>query len=586
MDDNERCRPAEMANDDEREAKRIRLDKAAMPTPTKRLDSKGDLYLVVGSDIRAGDPSTFLVCSKALARASPVFDKMLFGPFAESRPSTESSKQDSAWIVHLPGDEPAHFEVVLNILHCNFKKVAQRLSIPLLSGLAAFADKYDCIEIFRPWVNEWIPDLEPEGVYEEKLTLHIAWHFGCISTFEYALRAITEQSSISEDGRISIVPEALMKFNADGEEIAAMPQDLDTYLGDLIPMEIVDQIKDHRAKSVLGMMEPFVTLHDDLANGHRRCPIPGDQDECDSMLLGSLIRSFRRTTLGQPSKDAVQQYRGSVIDLEGKLGGFDLMTLRIFLSIVHGCFQDVPKELDVQDLGALLVIVDKYDALPIIRPWVKGWLETPRERWAAEGYSSHLVCYAWMTGHRAIFEKEARNAVYAEKVEPDFQFYDHEALVPPDLFEFLRKLREDILRTIMKPYLDLYRELTSGKPPAWIRDFGKCPDVHCESVMLGSLMLGFCRSGLDLTQKEFTYHNEFNGLKNLKKKLKDIKLLTYKRHDACERLLYARRLESLQYENKLVTGADIVRHEHLEHLQRQAKKTGLDEDNQASGVKH
>ncbi|KAJ0347663.1 hypothetical protein COL154_010775 [Colletotrichum chrysophilum] len=255
MDDNERCRPAEMANDDERETKRIRLDKAAIPTPTKILDSKGDLYLVVGSDIRAGDPSTFLVCSKALARASPVFDKMLFGPFAESH-------------------------------------------------------------------------LEPEDIYEAKLTLHIALHFGCIPTFEYALWSITSRSSISKDGRLSIVPEPFMNFNARGEEIAAMPQDLDKYLGDLIPMEIVDQIKDHRAKSVLGMMEPFVTLHDDLANGHRRCSIPGDQDECDSMLLGSLIRSFRRTTLGQPSKDAVQQYRGSVLDLEGKLEEFDLMTLR------------------------------------------------------------------------------------------------------------------------------------------------------------------------------------------------------------------------------------------------------------------
>ncbi|KAK1843019.1 hypothetical protein CCHR01_14361 [Colletotrichum chrysophilum] len=335
MDDNERCRPAEMANDDEREAKRIRLDKAAIPTPTKILDSKGDLYLVVGSDIRASDPSTFLVCSKALARASPVFDKMLFGPFAESRPSTESSKQDSVWI-----------------------KVAQRLSIPLLSGLVAIADKYDCIEIFRPWVNYWLPDLEPEDIYEAKLTLHIALHFGCIPTFEYALWSITSRSSISKDGQLSIVPEPFMNFNARGEEIAAMPQDLDKYLGDLIPMEIVDQIKDHRAKSVLGMMEPFVTLHDDLANGHRRCSIPGDQDECNSMLLGSLIRSFRRTTLGQPSKDAVQQYRGSVLDLEGKLEEFDLMTLRSHdhLSECHKDLQERRMMIDKYASGSAVVL--------------------------------------------------------------------------------------------------------------------------------------------------------------------------------------------------------------------------------------
>ncbi|KAJ5017601.1 hypothetical protein K4K57_008198 [Colletotrichum sp. SAR 10_99] len=512
MDDNERRRPAEMADDDEREAKRIRLDKAPMPTPSKTFDSKGDLYLVVGSNIRAGDPSTFLVCSKALARASPVFDKMLFGPLAEPRPSTESSKQDSAWIVHLPEDEPAHFEVVLNILHCNFKEVPQDFSFLLLSGIVAVADKYDCIEIFRPWIDVWITDVELEDVYEAKLALHIAWHLGCISTFREALLVITEQSFISEDGHIFIFPKGFPDLNEDGEEIAAEPQGLEKYLGDLIPLEAVDQIKDHRAKVVIEIMNPFVTLHDDLANGQRRCSTPDDHDECDNMLLGSLVRSFRQTTLREPSKDAVQQYRGSVIDLEGNLDGVNLMTLRShdrssecyrdlqkrrmemrkFDSIfkrsiavvllpqqiehlqrqavksgwILSCFQNVPKELDIQDLGVLLVIVDKYDALPSIRPWVKGWLETPRERWSAEGYSSHLVCYAWLTGCRAIFQQEARNAVYVEKIEPDFHFFDHEALITPDLSEFLRKLKDDILRTIMKPYLDLHRGLTSGEPHA------------------------------------------------------------------------------------------------------------------------
>ncbi|KAI8267569.1 hypothetical protein K4K56_004477 [Colletotrichum sp. SAR 10_98] len=294
MDDNERRRPAEMADDDEREAKRIRLDKAPMPTPSKTFDSKGDLYLVVG--IRAGDPSTFLVCSKVLARASPVFDKMLFGPFAESRPSTESSKQDSAWIVHLP-------------------------------------------ETNRP-ILRWY--LELEDVYEAKLALHIAWHLGCISTFREALLVITEQSFISEDGHIFIFPKGFPNLNEDGEEIAAEPQGLEKYLGDLIPLEAVDQIKDHRAKVVIEIMNPFVTLHDDLANGQRRCSTPDDHDECDNMLLGSLIRSFRQTTLREPSKDAVQQYRGSVIDLEGNLDGVNLMTLRSH-DRSSECYRDLQK---------------------------------------------------------------------------------------------------------------------------------------------------------------------------------------------------------------------------------------------------
>ncbi|KAF4420404.1 hypothetical protein CFRS1_v015485 [Colletotrichum fructicola] len=139
MDDNGRRRPVVIVDDDEPVAKRIRLDKAVMPTPTPTpttiFDSKGDLHLVVGSDVRDRDPSTFLVCSKALARASPVFEKMLFGPFAESRSSPESSKQEPAWVVHLPEDDPDHMEAVLNILHFNFKEIPRRFTPPIFSGM-------------------------------------------------------------------------------------------------------------------------------------------------------------------------------------------------------------------------------------------------------------------------------------------------------------------------------------------------------------------------------------------------------------------------------------------------------------------
>ncbi|KAI8175181.1 hypothetical protein K4K51_007759 [Colletotrichum sp. SAR 10_75] len=227
-------------DDDEREAKRIRLDKAVMPTPTPTtiFDSKGDLHLVVGSDVRAGDPSTFLVCSRTLARASPVFDKMLFGPFVEARPSPELSKQESAWVVHLPEDDPNHLGVVLNILHCNFKMVPQNFSSPLLSGMVAVADKYDCIEIFRPWVSSCIPSLDYDHFHNPKFVLHIAWHLGCIDTFRQALLAIIEHSFISEMDEIFIFtrPQSTGRMPPWEE-----PQDLHEYLGNLVPMEVVGE---------------------------------------------------------------------------------------------------------------------------------------------------------------------------------------------------------------------------------------------------------------------------------------------------------------------------------------------------------
>lgn len=110
----------------------------------------------------------------------------------------------------------------------------------------------------------------------------------------------------------------------------------------------------------------------------------------------------------------------------------------IFLNIVHGCFKDVPTKLHIQELCALVVVVEKYDALPIIRPWVKEWMEQAAE-WSDIGYSSHLVCLAWVTGHRAIFENNVRNVIYncygsEQELFHDFQFFDHEALHPPGLF--------------------------------------------------------------------------------------------------------------------------------------------------------
>ncbi|KAF5510771.1 hypothetical protein CGCS363_v002496 [Colletotrichum siamense] len=323
MDDNRRRRPVVIVDDDEPEAKRIRFDKAVMltPTPTTIFDSKGDLHLVVGSDVRDGDPSTFLVCSKTLARASPVFDRMLFGPFAESRPSSESSKQEPAWVVHLPEDDPDHMEAVLNILHFNFKDIPRRFTPPIFSGMIVIADKYDCIGIFKLWVTSCMPHALFGHRISPKFALHIAWQLGDIRKFKIAMAVIVDQSFISGDDRISIVPKA---WNEDEEASEAGPQDLCKYLGELVPEEIIDQIRDQRAKLINAAMEPFIMLHEDLANSRQRCPIPAHQEECDKMLLGSLIRSFRKTVIEEATRDAARRYRGTILDLQKSLDSVEL----------------------------------------------------------------------------------------------------------------------------------------------------------------------------------------------------------------------------------------------------------------------
>ncbi|KAK8112319.1 uncharacterized protein PG998_008776 [Apiospora kogelbergensis] len=139
------------------------------------IDPDGDLYLKVGvaklkkeagdsiaadtknaanspDEKKNGDspPTTFRVCSRALARASPVWRKMLYGGFAESKP------KDGDWIVELPDDDVPAIEFFLSAIHARFDKIPAFDSLPDLSWLymvSVVADKYDTIRFLRPWAK-------------------------------------------------------------------------------------------------------------------------------------------------------------------------------------------------------------------------------------------------------------------------------------------------------------------------------------------------------------------------------------------------------------------------------------------------
>ncbi|KAI1388138.1 uncharacterized protein F4822DRAFT_303427 [Hypoxylon trugodes] len=135
------------------------------------IDPDGDLNLVVGSR----DSRTFVVCSKALARASPVWKTLLYGGFAESiQPDRSTGKE---WIVNLPDDDAAAVQIILNILHYRFDEIP-------ISAHTILSDKYDLTRLLRPWVRGWRDGLA-ECVKTETLTVFgieclswITWELG------------------------------------------------------------------------------------------------------------------------------------------------------------------------------------------------------------------------------------------------------------------------------------------------------------------------------------------------------------------------------------------------------------------------
>ena len=120
------------------------------------LDRDGDLTLAVGPD-----SCEFLVCSRALSRASPVFKAMLNGNhrWQESRPNVGSQ----LWVVSLPDDSPQSTKILLDIIHGRFAHIPREFAglehEHLLHDVLLFADKYDMTKLLQPWAQGWVSAL-------------------------------------------------------------------------------------------------------------------------------------------------------------------------------------------------------------------------------------------------------------------------------------------------------------------------------------------------------------------------------------------------------------------------------------------
>ncbi|KAI1343205.1 hypothetical protein F5Y15DRAFT_227802 [Xylariaceae sp. FL0016] len=122
-----------------------------MLSPTKQFDPRGDLTILVGD----GDTrQSFLVCAKSLARASDVWEKMLFGQFAESQAQVQS--RGELWTVSFPADDPAAFRLLMHIIHDFFNDVPSRLSLDELLAVTVLTDKYNLTSALAPWASQWI----------------------------------------------------------------------------------------------------------------------------------------------------------------------------------------------------------------------------------------------------------------------------------------------------------------------------------------------------------------------------------------------------------------------------------------------
>ncbi|KAI0450746.1 hypothetical protein F5B21DRAFT_507932 [Xylaria acuta] len=96
-------------------------------------------------------PICFCVCSRALARASPVFEQMLYGNFTKKQ-----TKAAGEWVVDLPEDKPSSFELLATISHCYLHQVPRTLSLDQLYDLTMLTHIYDTTRIPVLWCQGWV----------------------------------------------------------------------------------------------------------------------------------------------------------------------------------------------------------------------------------------------------------------------------------------------------------------------------------------------------------------------------------------------------------------------------------------------
>ena len=162
-----------------------------MGSPTIPIDPHGDLTLIVGAD---DDAKSFLVSSKVLSVASPVWRAML---------STRNGfKEAGSEEIVFPDDDPEALRIVLLACHLSFPKVPKMVDLIDLANLCTICDKYDCISLIQPWFSAWASQsLHYVGENGYERWVFIAWVMGDVDVFKRATNRVVLRCRTNKSGQ-------------------------------------------------------------------------------------------------------------------------------------------------------------------------------------------------------------------------------------------------------------------------------------------------------------------------------------------------------------------------------------------------
>ncbi|KAE8423383.1 hypothetical protein BDV36DRAFT_290519 [Aspergillus pseudocaelatus] len=135
----------------------------------EQIDPDGNVILLV----EGRSTARFLVSSKILSMASPMFAKLFDSNFSEGIQVASSSCPT----ISLYEDDIVAMRAILRILHYQEPRQDNPITAEAFAILAIHCNKYDCIRAIFPWTFKWFNDLESIKTTEQYGYLLLAAHF-------------------------------------------------------------------------------------------------------------------------------------------------------------------------------------------------------------------------------------------------------------------------------------------------------------------------------------------------------------------------------------------------------------------------
>ena len=118
---------------------------------THEISPNGDVNL----DLTTDAPLRIVVSSQIMSFCSPVFAKMLDSTFKEGLQNHHGPGRHR---IYLPDDNAQAMLRLCRVFHhTTHEGCSKTLQPTTWRKLADLCDKYDCVNIMRPWLNTWIP---------------------------------------------------------------------------------------------------------------------------------------------------------------------------------------------------------------------------------------------------------------------------------------------------------------------------------------------------------------------------------------------------------------------------------------------